>query len=70
MMRTLNQILTWYDYNLVGSGVWGRTNDLSYLCEIYDENGNELFYNETTPEECENAILSYIKCDGGICRDV
>jgi len=68
VMRTLNQILTWYEYTLIGTDVKGQTNDLSHLCEIYDGEGNELYYNQTTISECEEKMISYAECVDGVCK--
>lgn len=54
---------TSYHYDIVGADAWGEINDTLYFCIIFDE-GSEVFYNQTTIEECEFIISQWSRCYG------
>lgn len=54
---------TSYYYEIVGADAWGSINETSFYCLIYDE-GGEVFYNQTTVEQCELIMVQWSKCYG------
>ncbi len=55
-----------YLYEMVGEDSWGGINDTSLYCRIFDE-GAEVFYNQTTVEQCRDVVLQWTRCGNGIC---
>jgi hypothetical protein len=54
---------TLYYYEIVGADAWGSINETGFYCLIYDE-GGEVFYNQTTVEQCELIMVQWSKCYG------
>ncbi len=54
---------TVYYYEIIDANAWGSINDTSFYCNIVDE-GDGIFYNQTTVEECESIMVAWSKCYG------
>ncbi|UCD07470.1 MAG: hypothetical protein JSW41_00595 [Candidatus Aenigmatarchaeota archaeon] len=54
---------TIYYYEIIDANAWGSINDTSFYCRIVDE-GDEIFYNQTTVEECESIMVAWSRCYG------
>lgn len=63
-LPTINE--TVYHYDIIDANSWGEINITEYMCMIYDD-GGEVFYNQSTVEQCETIMLLWSKCGNGIC---
>ena len=58
---------TTYLFEVIETPAYGTINTTSGECLIYDKNRDMIFWNTTTPSECEMVITYYTKCAYDVC---